>query len=144
MADLFSFRTGFELLRTAPVASGVVIEIGDHLKISGGKMTKFTAAGDNLTFYAVAKEAHVSTDPSGEITVAIRNANSVYELTLDAATDIAVGDDLASDGTAQVVTQSSTDRIAVAVESKLQATTIRAIYNLPATTGGLNFVGDAS
>lgn len=143
MSDKFTYRSGLEILRAAPIGSGIATEIGDHLKISGGKVTPVTAASDNLAFYAKTVEAHASTQGSGEITVAIRNLNAIYEVDLDAATDMTIGDNLQLNG-AQDVKKSDTDPIAVAVESKLQATSIRLIYKLPATTSGLNFVGDAS
>lgn len=143
MADKFTLRTGFELLRALPIGSGVVAEIGTHLMISGGKMTPVTAATDNLAFMAVCKEAHRAVDPSGEITCAIRNAQAIYEVDLDAATDMTIGDDLQLNGS-QDLKKSGTDAVAQAVDSKLQATSIRVIYKLPATTGALNFIGDAS
>lgn len=146
MADRFEKRTGFELLRAMPVASGVVIEIGDRLKLSSSKLYRVSATTDNLTFVAVAKEAHASTDPSTEITVAIRNANVINELILDAATDITIFDELQMDSTnpESVVSKSSTDPIAIAMESKLQATSILAIYTIPAASSGIIFNGDAS
>lgn len=143
MSDKFTYRSGLEILRAAPIGSGVATEIGDHLKISGGKVTPVTAATDNLTFYAKTVEAHYSTQGSGEITVAIRNANAIYEVDLDAATDITIGNNLQMNG-AQDVKKSDTDPVAVAVESKLSATKIRLIYKLPATSGGLTFLGDSS
>jgi len=146
MGDRFEYRSGFELLRAMPVALGVVIEVGDRLKLSGGQLFRVSGTTDNLSFVAVAKEAHSATDPSGEITVALRNANAIYELTLDAATDITIMDELQMNSTTpeSVAKKSTTDPVAVAVESKLQATKIRAIYTIPATSAGPTFLGDAS
>lgn len=148
MSDKFTYRWGYELLRALPVKSGVAVEIGDHLKISGGAVTPVTATTDNLAMVGIAKEAHPSTGKeafSGQITVALRNAQAVYEPALDAATDITIGDAMQmEDGKAQSLKKSATDPIAVAVESKLQATSVKVIYTIPATTGGLNFIGEAS
>lgn len=144
MADKFTFRTGSELLRAFPVGSGVVIDIGDHLTLTAGKMVPVANTTDNLIFIGVAKEAHRAVDPSGEITVAVRNANGIYEVDLDSSTTIVVGDFLASDGTNQDLTKNATDPIAIAMESKVSADSIRCIYTLPATTAGLNFIGDAA
>ena len=146
MSDKFTYRWGYELLRALPVKSGVAIEIGDHVMLSGGAMTPVTAASDNLVMVGVAKEAHPSTGInafSGEITVSIRNAQAIYEPALDAATDMAIGDNLQMDG-AQGVKKSDTDPVAVCVESKLQATAIRLVYKLLNTTSGIDFIGDAS
>jgi len=146
MSDKFTYRWGYELLRAFPVKSGVSVEIGDHLKLSGGAITPVTAASDNLIMLGVAKEAHPSTGKeafSGEITVSIRNAQAIYEPTLDAATDMTIGDNLQMNG-AQDMKKSDTDPIAVCVESKLQATSIRVVYKLLNTTSGVDFIGDAS
>jgi hypothetical protein len=126
----------------------VSIEIGDHLKLSGGKVTPVATSTDNLTFIGVAKDAHPSTGNnavSGEITVSIPNMNAVYEIDLDAATDMTVGDNIAMKASSeQDGTKSDTDSIATCVESKLQATSIRCVYKLQNVTGGLRFIGDAS
>jgi hypothetical protein len=138
MSNVFSKRTGFELNRAYPVGSGVLIEPGDLLKLSGGKVTAMTAASDNLTFIGKAVEAHQATLGSGEITVSLANGNVIFEYDLDAATDIAVNDELQW-ATKQSLKKSATDPIAVAVESKLQATSIRCVLKIPAL-----LVGDAS
>jgi len=138
MGNKYPRRTGLELTRAYPVGSGVLIEPGDLLKLSGGKITPMAAASDNLTFIGRAVERHETTQGSGEVTIALANANVIYEYDLDAATDIAAEDNLAwSDK--QTLTASDTDPIARAVESKLQATSIRCRFKLPAV-----LVGDAS
>jgi len=138
MADKFVKRAGYELNRAYPVGSGVLIEVGDLLKLSGGKVTPMTAASDNLTFIGKAVERHESTAGSGEITIALANANTIYEYDLDSATDVAVDANLAFNDK-QSLTASDTDPIAKAIESKLQATSIRCVLKLPA-----GMVGDAS
>ena len=138
MSNAFTKRTGFELNRAYPVGSGVLVEPGDLLKLSGGKVTAMAAASDNLTFIGKAVEAHQADLASGEMTVALANGNTIYEYDLDAATDITVNDELAFNDK-QSLTKSTTDPIAVAVESKLQATSIRCVLKMPAV-----MIGDAS
>ena len=138
MSNVFSNRTGFALNRAYPVGSGVLVEPGDLLKLSGGKVTPMAAASDNLTFIGKAVELHGTALASGEMTVSLANGNVIYEYALDAATDIAVNDELAFD-TKQSLTKSATDPIAVAVESKLQATSIRCVLKMPAL-----MIGDAT
>jgi len=138
MGNVYPKRTGFELLRALPVGSGVLVEAGDLIKLSGGKVTPMAATTDNLAFYGRAVERHGSDQSSGEITIAIANAQAVYEYDLDAATDITVDDNLQW-ATKQSLSKSDTDPIAVAVESKLQATSIRCVLKQPS-----KFTGDAS
>jgi len=138
MSNAFVKMNGYELTRAYPVGSGVLIEPGDLLKLSGGKITPMAAADDNLTFIGKAVERHAADAASGEITIALANANVIYEYDLDAATDIAVNDNLQW-ATKQSLSKSDTDPIAVAVESKLQATKIRCVLKAPA-----KMVGDAS
>lgn len=138
MGNIYPKRAGFELTRAYPVASGQLIEPGDLVKLSGGQLMPMAAASDNLTMVGRAIERHETTGSSGEITIGLANANTIYEYELDAATDMTVGDELAW-STKQKLTKSSTDPIAVAVESKLQAEYIRCVFKVPAT-----MIGDAS
>lgn len=138
MSNKFKYINGYELLRALPVASGAVIDIGEHLQLSAGLVTPVVTSTDNLVFIGVAKEAHRATDPAGDLTVALRNAQAIYEVELDAATDITAGDALQLNGN-QALKKSATDPVAIAVETKLAATKVRVIYKIPAT-----FIGDAS
>lgn len=133
MSDGFYFRKGAELDWSFPIGSGVVVEIGDLLNITGGKATRMTATSDNLTFIGAAKSAHGSTDGSGTIQVYMPLPVMVHEYPLDAATDITIGDALQWNA-AQKLKKSVTDAIATAVESKLAATTIRCVFRMPAAT----------
>lgn len=138
MGNIYPKRSGFEVTRAYPVASGQLIEPGDLIKLSGGQLMPMAAASDNLVFRGRAIERHETTGGSGEITIGLANGNVIYEYELDAATDITVDDELAW-STKQKLTKDTTDPIAVAVESKLQATYIRCIFKTPA-----KMIGDAS
>ena len=138
MGNIFPKRSGVELTRAYPVASGQLIETGDLLKLSGGQIMPMAGATDNVAFRGRAVEAHATTAGSGEITIALANGNTIYEYQLDSATDIAVDDNLQW-ATKQTLSKSDTDPIAVAVESKLQATYILCVFKTPA-----KMIGDAS
>lgn len=142
MADVFKYVQGSESLKALPIASSVVVEVGDHLKLSGGVVEPVAAATDNLAFIGVAKEAHRSTDGAGKITVALPNAQAVYRNTVASSTWV-VGDLFQASG-AQNLAKNTTDAIAVAVNAGTSATEVEVIYMLPNTTAGLRFVGDAS
>ena len=138
MSDIFPRRAGDELTRAYPVGSGVLIEAGDLLKLSGGKITPMAGITDNVAFIGRAVERHETTDVSGERTIGLANANVIYEYELDGATDMAVNDELQW-ATKQTLSKNATDAIAVAVESKLQATYIRVVLKKPAL-----MIGDAT
>lgn len=133
MADGFYFRKGFELFWSFPVATGTVIEIGDLVKNSSGKAARMATTTDNLNFVGPAKSAHAATDPSGTIQLWMPMPVMVFEYPLNAATDVTIGDALQWNA-AQALKKSATGAIATAVESKLQATTIRCVFRMPAAT----------
>jgi hypothetical protein len=143
MANDFKALRGVETLQALPIASGVVVDIGDHLKLSGGVVEPVAAATDNLAFIGVAKEAHRSTDGAGKITVALPNAEAIYKVQLDAASTWVVGDLFQLSGE-QKLSKNTTDPVAVAVNKGTSATEVEVIYLLPNTAAGLRFVGDAS
>lgn len=133
MSDGFYFRKGYELFWSFPIASGTVVAVGDLLKSSTGKAVAMAATTDNLDFIGAAKSAHGATDGSGTIQVWLPLPVMIFEYPLDAATDITVGDALQWNA-AQALKKSATDAIASAVESKLQATTIRCVFRTPSAT----------
>lgn len=143
MANDFKYVRGTETLQALPIASGVVVEIGTHLKLSGGVVEPVAAATDNLAFIGVAKEAHRATDPAGKITVALPNAEAIYRVQLDAASTWVVGDLFQLNST-QKLAKNTTDPVAVAVNAGTSATEVEVMYLLPNTAAGLRFVGDAS
>jgi hypothetical protein len=135
-----------ETIQALPVASGTVIEVGDMVKLSGGNLEPCGATTDNLVFIGVAKEAHTATDPADQLSVAIRNAHSVYRATLDAAATIAVGANLQlyTSDPEKKLTPSDTDPVAVCVKGGTSVTEVDVIFTLPATTNGPRLVGEAS
>lgn len=143
MANDFKALRGVETLQALPIASGVVVEIGTHLKLSGGVVEPVAAATDNLAFIGVAKEAHRATDGAGKITVALPNAEAIYKVQLDAASTWVVGDLFQLSGT-QKLSKNTTDAVAVAVNAGTSGTEVEVLYLLPNTTGGLRLIGDAS
>ena len=143
MANDFKYVRGVETLQALPIGSGVVVEIGDHLKLSGGLVTPVTAVTDNLALIGVAKEAHRSVDGAGKITVALPNAEAIYKAQLDAASTWVVGDLFQLNGD-QKLSKNTTDPVAVAVNAGTSATEVEVMYLLPNTAAGLRFVGDAS
>jgi hypothetical protein len=138
MSNKFKYISGYETLRALPVVSGVVIEVGDNLKLSGGFVEPVAATTDNLVFIGVAKEAHAATSPAADLTVSLANGMSIWESELDAATDITAGDALQLNGE-QSLKKSATDAVALAMETKLGATKIRHIFKIPAL-----LIGDAT
>lgn len=143
MANDFKSLRGTETLQALPIGSGVVVDIGDHLKLSGGLVTPVAAATDNLAFIGVAKEAHRATEGAGKITVALPNAEAIYKVQLDAASTWVVGDLFQLSGE-QKLSKNTTDAVAVAVNAGTSATEVEVMYLLPNTAAGLRFVGDAS
>jgi hypothetical protein len=137
MSDGFYYRKGPnpEMIWPVPVGSGTVVEIGDILKLSTGKAVVMVTSTDGLDFIGTAASAHASTDASGTISVYMPLPFMVFEYPLDAATDITVGDALRFN-TKQKLNKSTTNAIATAYESKLQATTIRCVFRMPAATSG--------
>ena len=137
MSDGFYYKKGPEREQVwpVPVASGTVIAIGDILKLSGGKAVVMVTSTDNLDFIGTAAQAHASTDASGTISVYMPLPAMVFEYALNAATDITIGDALQFNA-AQTLKKSTSNPIATAYESKLQATTIRCVFRMPAATSG--------
>jgi hypothetical protein len=143
MANAYKYVRGAETLQALPIASGVVVEIGDHLKLSGGVVEPVAAATDNLAFIGIAREAHRSVDKAGKITVSLPNASGIFRNTLAASSTWVVGDLFQLSG-AQLLAKNTTDAVAVAVNAGTNETEAEVIYMLPNTTAGLRFVGDAS
>ena len=133
MSDGFYYRKGLEMFWSWPIASGVVVEVGDLLMNATARARRMSATTDNLNFIGAAKSAHAATDPSGTIQVWIPLPVTVFEYPLDAATDIAVGDPLQWNDE-QKLAKNATDAIATAVEAGLQKTTIRCVFRMPAAT----------
>jgi hypothetical protein len=143
MADKFKFVRGVETLQALPIGSGVVVEIGDHLKLSGGLVAPVSAATDNLAFIGVAREAHRAVDKAGKITVSIQNASAIFKNELAASSTWVVGDLFQLSG-AQKLAKNTTDPVAVAMNAGTNETEAEVLYMLPNTAAGLKFVGDAS
>ncbi len=143
MSDTFAYRSGPRETSTYEIASGTVVEVGELLKLSSGKVLAMATSTDNLTFVGVAAEAHGATDPSGSIQVYRPNNMTVFEYALNAATDITVEDALQYNA-ARTLKKSTTDAIANAVKSKLQATSVLCTFRLKHATGNGDGVGDAS
>lgn len=143
MANKFYYREGPKLLTKAPVGSGVQIEIGEMLKISSGKVTPVATSTDNLAFCGLAAERHSTTDASTTIQMYMPLPNTVFEIDLDAASDLVIGGQLQIEDS-QTLTVSTTDAIASTIESKLQATAAMCVFKLPQHTNGFKLVGDAS
>lgn len=141
-----SFKTkagGNETLIRIPIASGTVVELDDHVKAVTGKAVKIAATTDNLIFRGHARAQHSSTDPSGDLLVSLPNAQAIYEVELDASTNIVFGDNLQLSGKDKLK-KSDTDPVAVAMESKLSATRVNVMYKLISVTSGFLSIGDAS
>lgn len=135
-----------EAIQALLVASGVVIEVGDMVMISGGTIEPCGATADNLKFIGVAKEAHTATEGADQISVSIRNAHAIYRVTLDAATTIVAGDLLqlyASDPEKKLA-KSATDPVAMCVKGGTSVTEVDVMFLLPAQTGAIRLVGEAS
>lgn len=144
MADGFYYRKGPYTLVPVPVASGTVIAVGDLCMISSGKATLVLSAANNLDFLGSAKSAHKATDPSTTIEVYLPGPMTVFEYPLAAATDITFGENLTWSAK-QALTNSDTNPIAVALEAKLQATTIHCVFKLPAVSSShITLISDLS
>lgn len=141
--DVFAYRSGPAVVRRMPVASGTVIYAGDLLKLSSGKLAKMATSTDNLAFVGVAAEQHRSTDASGTIGVYLPHPMTIFEYTLNASTDVVVGNELQWNAD-QTLKVSATAPIACAIESKLAATTVLVALKLPQHTTGLPLLGKAS
>lgn len=135
-----------EAIQALPVASGVLIEVGDMLKISGGNVEPCAATTDNLAFIGIAKEAHLATQGADQISVAIRNAHAIYRVQLDAATTIAIGDllQLYNTDAEKKLVKSAADAVAMCVKGGTNVTEVDVQFLLPAQTGSNRLVGDAS
>lgn len=140
------FVRGEELIQALPVASGGVIEVGDMLKVSGGNVLVAAATTDDVTLIGIAREAHYATDPAKPISVALFNGGAVYRVPLDAAASINVGDllQLYTSAPSKKLTKSATDPVAMAVETTVSSAFIHVVFLLPATTGAIRLVRDAS
>lgn len=135
-----------EVIQALPVASGVVIEVGDMVMISGGTVEICGATTDNLKFIGIAKEAHTATQGADQISVAIRNAQAIYRVTLDAATTVAIGDllQLYTSDAEKKLAKSATDPVAMCVKGGTSVTEVDVQFLLPAQTGSIRLVGEAS
>ena len=135
-----------EAIQHLPVASGVVIEVGDMVMISGGTIEPCGATTDNLKFIGVAKEAHTATEGARDISVSVRNAHAIYRVTLDAATTVAPGDllQLYTSDPEKKLAKSATDPVAMCVRGGTSVTDVDVQFLLGAQTGAIRQVGDAS
>ncbi len=140
------FLRGTELIEDMAVASGAVIEIGDMVKTTGTVVLACAATTDDLAFIGVAKEAHAATDPAGRISVAIRNANAIYQANLDAAASSTIGQllQLYTSAPSKKLTASATDCVAMVVKATSSLATAEVALLLPAQTGSIRLVGEAS
>ncbi len=140
------YLRGHELIIAHDIASGVVVEIGDLVKTSGGTCLACAATTDDLALLGVAKEAHGASDAAGKISVAVANANAVYLANLDAAASVNQGDllQLYTSAPSKKLTKSATDPVAMAVEKTASKATVEVMLMLPATTGAIRLVRDAS
>jgi len=141
MANVDRYREGhFSLGKGEVATSTTVIAIGDLLKSTSGKLLPMASSTDNLSFRGVAHRAHPSGDVFNEVTYYRPGENTIFEFTLDASTDVVIGDELAmAAGDYTKLTKTTTDAIFVAVETLAGATTIRCKMKLPETE-----IGDAS
>lgn len=140
------FLRGQELIIAHDIASGVVVEIGDLVKTSGGTCLGCAATTDDLAFIGVAKEAHYATDGATKISVAVRNAGAVYLATLDAAASCNQGDllQMYTSAPSKKLTKSTTDAVAMAIQKTTSSVNVEVILMLPNQTGAIRLVGDAS
>lgn len=141
------FLRGVELMIAHDIASGVVVEVGDYVKSSGGTVLACAATTDDLAFIGRAVEAHGATDAAGKITVALRNAGAVYLATLDAAASLNQGDllQLYTSAPSKKLTKSTTDPVAMAVQKTSSALTVEVVLLLPAQVGtAMSLVGAAT
>lgn len=140
------FLRGQELVIAHDIASGVVVEIGDMVKTSGGTVLACAATTDDLAFIGRAVEAHGATDPATKISVAVRNAGAVYLATLDAAASINQGDllQLYTSAPSKKLTKSTTDPVAMAVQKTTSNVNVEVMLLIPNQTGAIRLVGDAS
>ncbi len=125
------------------VASGTVLEVSDLLAQSTGKVVLMATNTDNLAFVGPSLQAHLAANPSGPIEVGKPNGIDVYEYDLDTATDVTACD-LFQWNAKQKIKKSTTNPIAMAVESKKAASSVRVVFLIPAVTNGPRAVGDAS
>jgi len=144
--DGLLFLRGFEIIEDMPVASGVVIQIGDMVKTTGTVVAACAATTDDLIFIGVAKEAHGATDPASRISVAIRNSQAIYRANLDAAATVTIGEllQLYTSAPGQKLTPSNTDAVACVVKPGTSVATCEVILLTPNVTNGPRFVGEAS
>lgn len=135
-----------ETIQALPVASGVVIDVGDMVMISSGNVEPCGATTDNLKFIGIAKEAHRAVDAADRISVAIRNGQAIYKAQLDAATTVAIGDllQLYTSDPEKKLAKSATDPVAMAVSGGTSITEVDVMFLLPAQTGSIRLVGEAS
>jgi uncharacterized RmlC-like cupin family protein len=135
-----------EAIQALPVASGTVIEVGDMVKLSGGNVEACGATTDNLVMIGIAKEAHAATEGADQISVAIRNAHAIYRVQLDAATTIVPGDllQMYTSSPSKKLVKSATDAVAMCVKGGTGVTEVDVQFLLPAQTGSIRLVGDAS
>lgn len=140
------FVRGEELIQSLPVVSGGVIEVGDMLKVSGSNVLVASGTTDNLALIGIAKEAHRAVDGASVISVALFNGGAVYRVPLDAAASVNVGDllQLYTSAPSKKLTKSATDAVAMAVETTASLAFIHVVFLLPATTGAIRLVRDAS
>ena len=138
MSNTNVYRYGEQDFVLVPIASATAVEIGDMLKLDTGLGVVVTAADDNLTLHAIAKQAHAADSGDKTIRCALIKPGVVWEFALDAETDIAYGDKLQISG-AQELTKSDTDPVAIAVETNATATSIKCIF-----MSSVLLTGDAS
>lgn len=131
------YKKGNYRLWTWPVDNAVVIAKGDFLYNSSGKAVKMTNANQNLTFIGVAYSAHDG-DGAGEVSVYMPLPETEFEITLNTASTIKVGDNLAWSAD-QVVAASDTDAIFRVTEAGTTVSKALCAPKLP-----VHLIGDLS
>lgn len=144
--DGLLYLRGQELIEDMPVASGAVISVGMMVKTTGTVVLACAATTDDLAFIGVAKEAHYATDPAGSIAVAIRNAGAIYRANLDAAATVTIGEllQLYTSAPSTKLTPSATDPVAMVVKPGTSVSQCEVALMIPAQTGSIRLVGEAS
>ncbi|MCK9519373.1 MAG: hypothetical protein M0R74_10190 [Dehalococcoidia bacterium] len=135
------FRYGTPTYVDLIVAYNQAVKVGEIMEIpaGGGLSTPIDNAADNASLFAVADEAHAALAADDGKTHHLRailpNPSCVFEFPVDGTPNLVVGSGLSMKDS-QTLKLAATDHVAVAVEPKTAATSVKCVFLVPPLLGG--------
>jgi hypothetical protein len=135
------FRYGNPTFIDLIVAYSQAVKVGEIMEIpaGGGLSTPIDNAADNASLFAIADEAHaalsVDDGKTHHLRAILPNPSCVFDFPVYGTPNLVVGSGLSMKDS-QTLQLAATDHIAVAIEPKTAATTVKCVFLVPPLLGG--------